>query len=151
MVREPTRDELAGLAARCAPQELLRRYGTTAEKLTLFLERAFDRGDPLLVADEDGAAVGFAWFHTGGTFESGGYLRLIALEPGREGQGHGAALLDELERRVAPKSPHLFLLVSDFNDAARRFYRRRGYLEVGSLPGFVLPDVAEIICWKRLR
>lgn len=151
IVRDARRDELPDLARRCADQELLRRYGTTAEKLGGFLTRAVDRGDPLLVADEDGTAVGFAWFHTSGTFESGGYLRLIALAPGREGRGLGAALVDEMERRVAQKSPHLFLLVSDFNTAARRFYAHRGYKEVGSLPGFVLPDVAEIICWKRLR
>jgi GNAT superfamily N-acetyltransferase len=121
VIREARRDELAALAGRCAGQELLRRYGTTAEKLTGFLERAHDRGDPLLVADYGGVAVGFAWFQTRGTFESGGYLRLIALEPGREGRGLGAALLDEMERRVAQVSPHLFLLVSDFNQAARRF------------------------------
>ena len=151
IVRDARNDELAVLATKCAEQPLLRRYGTSAEKLTRFLERAIDRGDPLLVVEDEGVPAGFAWFHTGGTFANGGYLRLIALAPSHEGRGLGAALLDELERRVARESPHLFLLVSDFNQAARRFYARRGYREVGRLPGFVLADVDEIICWKKLK
>src|SRR5207253_5528313 len=115
IVREARKEELQALAGRCADQELLRRYGTTAEKLAGMLTRALDRGDPVLVADEDGTAVGFAWFHASGTFADGGYLRLIALEPGKEGRGYGAALLDEMEKRVAAKSKNMFLLVSDFN------------------------------------
>jgi ribosomal protein S18 acetylase RimI-like enzyme len=151
IIRDARKDDVPELATRCAHQELLRRYGTTAEKLSGFLTRAIERGDPLLVVEDDGKAVGFAWFHPSGTFANGGYLRLIALEPGREGRGLGAALLDEMEKRVAALSEHMFLLCSDFNTAARRFYKARGYQEVGSLQGFVLPDVAEIICWKKLR
>ncbi len=48
-------------------------------------------------------------------------------------------------------SAHAFLLVSDFNEDAQRFYEREGYLRVGPLPGLVLPDVAELLYWKRLR
>jgi len=44
----------------------------------------------------------------------------------------------------------MFLLVSHWNDGARRFYARRGYSEVGRLPAFVRADTDEIICWKRL-
>ena len=149
-VRAARADELPALALAVAPQPLLQRYEVTAARLGQLLVEAVGRGEPLLVAEADGVARGFAWFLRTGTFGGGGYLRLIALEPGREGGGIGAALLDAVERDVAAHARHLFLLVSDWNDRARRFYARRGYAEVGRLPGFVRADTDEIICWKRL-
>lgn len=43
------------------------------------------------------------------------------------------------------------LLRSDFNASAQAFYERHGWTRVGALPGLVLPGVAELISWKRLR
>jgi ribosomal protein S18 acetylase RimI-like enzyme len=150
MIREARRDDIARLAPLAAEQDLLVRYGMNAERLEQQLSQALERGEPVLIAEEEGEPVGFAWFLEGGTFATGGYLRLIALAPGNEGRGQGAALLDEMEKRIASESRHVFLLVSHWNRAARRFYARRGYLEVGRLPGFVKPDTDEIICWKKL-
>jgi GNAT superfamily N-acetyltransferase len=114
------------------------------------LGEALGRREPVLVAEVDGEARGFAWFLRSGTLGAGGYLRLIALVPGGEGGGVGGALLDAVERDVAAYTRNLFLLVSDWNEGARRFYARRGYQEVGRLPAFVRADIDEIICWKRL-
>jgi ribosomal protein S18 acetylase RimI-like enzyme len=149
LVRDARLEELPALAAACAEQPLLRRYGTQAEKLARQLAGAIARGEQVIVVEEEGAARGFAWFLTSGTFANGGYLRLISLAPGAESRGLGEALMDEVERRVT--GPHMFLLVSHWNQGARAFYARRGYRECGALPGFVLEDTEEIICWKRLR
>jgi ribosomal protein S18 acetylase RimI-like enzyme len=145
-VRDARSDEIDALVAAVAPQPLLVRYEVDAPKLAQSLREAQENGQ-LLVADEEGRACGFAWFLPTGTFASGGYLRLIALQPGHEGRGLGAALLDEVERRVAPRA--LFLLVSHWNQGARRFYASRGYSEVGRLPAFVRADTDEIICFKK--
>jgi predicted GNAT family acetyltransferase len=51
---------------------------------------------------------------------------------------------------VAQSSRSLFLLVSHWNDGARRFYARRGYRELGTIPAFVRADTDEVICYKRL-
>jgi ribosomal protein S18 acetylase RimI-like enzyme len=150
-VRDARADELDALAHAVAPQPLLQRYEIAPDRLATLLREAHERGDPLIVAEELGRARGFCWFLPSLTLGAGGYLRLIALEPGSEGHGLGAALLDELERRVSQSSKHLFLLVSHWNEGARRFYARRGYSEVGRLPAFVRADTDEIICWKRLR
>jgi ribosomal protein S18 acetylase RimI-like enzyme len=150
MIREPRAEELAPLAARIAPQPLLQRYGVTAEGLARDLVAGLERGDGLLVAEEGGVPVGLVWFLTAGTFGLGGYLRLIALQPGAEGRGLGGALLLEVERCVAARSRALFLLVSHFNEGARRFYAARGYREAGVLPGMVRPEVDEVILYKRL-
>jgi len=151
IVRDARADEIAALARAVADQPLLERYEIAGDRLATLLVEAHGRGDPLIVAEEGGRARGFAWFLPSGTLGAGGYLRLIALEPGSEGHGLGAALLDELENRVAASSRHLFLLVSHWNTAAQRFYSRRGYAEVGRLPAFVRPDTDELIFHKRLK
>lgn len=143
--------EIPALAATLAGVPLLVRYGRSAAGLARALSAALARGESILVAEEDGAVRGMAWFLVEGTLALGGYLRLIAMAPGSEGKGAGAALLAAFEEEVARTSAHAFLLVSDFNEGAQRFYERHGYVRVGRLPGLVLADVAEVLYWKRLR
>lgn len=151
-VRDARSDEARAIANAVAGQPLLARYGTTADALAGSLAAAMARGEGLLVADDGKAISGMAWFTEGGTFGGlGGYLRLIALAPGREGHGVGGALLDEVERRVARTSRRLFLLVSHENDGARRFYAARGYQEGGRLASLVVEGIDEIVMWRRLR
>ena len=83
-----------------------------------------------------------------GAFGRSAYLRMIGAQPGYAGGGVGAALLAGAESTAGDQ---LFLLVSDFNADAQRFYLRHGYTQIGAIPGFVLPDVDELIFWKRLR
>ena len=143
--------EVAALAGDLARLPLLRTYGRGAAALAADLGAALARGDRLLAAAEGSAVRGLAWFLPGGTFALGGYLKLIAVAPGSEGKGVGAALLAAFEAEVAASSRHAFLLVSDFNEGAQRFYERHGYARCGALPGLVLPGVAELVYWKRLR
>jgi ribosomal protein S18 acetylase RimI-like enzyme len=144
--------ELPALARALAEVPLMVRYRREAAALERALAAAHARGEGLLVAAEDGGAIlGLAWFLREGTLALGGYLRLIAVLPGAEGKGTGAALLAAFERETAARSAHAFLLVSDFNAGAQRFYERHGYTRVGALPALVLPDVAEVLYWKRLR
>ena len=124
-------------------------------------------GELLLVAegslsvDGDGAGdgrsalLGFARVQLGsdatsGHFGRGGYLRLIALRPHLHGRGVGSHLLSAVETAVQRRHPDLFLLTSDFNLGAQRFYERAGYCRVGALPDFVQDGITELIYWKRL-
>jgi GNAT superfamily N-acetyltransferase len=150
-VRPLTRDDVPALAAALAALPLMIRYRRDAAALGRSLDAALARGDGLLVADDGGRILGLAWFTTSGTLALGGYLRLIAVVAGGEGKGTGLALLRAFETETAKSSAHAFLLVSDFNDGAIRFYEREGYARVGAMPGLVLPDVAEVLYWKRLR
>ncbi len=124
------------------------RYGQDAVRLETSLTSALARGDGVLVYD-DGETKGLAWFVPDGTLGLGGYLRLLAVVPGAEGKGVGRALLRAFEHAVFAVSAHAFLLCSDFNTDARRFYGRQGYSEVGGLPDLVLSGVTEVILWKR--
>lgn len=143
--------ELPALACGLAGVPLMVRYGRDAAALERSLAAAHGRGEGLLVADDGGTLRGLAWFLREGTLAMGGYLRLIAMLPGAEGKGTGAALLAAFEEQTSARSAHAFLLVSDFNAGAQRFYERHGYARVGALPALVLPGVSELLYWKRLR
>lgn len=167
-------DAVDQLAAAVAALPLLRRYGTSAAGLQRELQRLIDphqspgasrRVGPqesLLLAhaappsagvESESAArlCGLARFSLGGQFGNGGYLRLLALRPGWEGRGIGTLLLRAVEDAVREHSSALFLLTSDFNHGAQRFYVREGYTQAGVLPDFARPGIAEQIFWKRLR
>ena len=150
-IRDARTADIAALAHATASQPLLGRYGVTEAGLARDLQRGLDAGEGLLVCVEGVGPVGFASYQLRGGLGVGGYLKLIALAPGHESGGRGQALLDEVERRVSVASAHLFLLVSDFNQSAMRFYERAGYVQRGALPGFVKPDITEYLYWKRLR
>ena len=136
---------LGTLAHSLSRLPLMMRYGNNASKLEANLRTAMTHGDCLLVAHaNDGSPVGLAWLLTTGTFGAlGGYLKLIAVAPEAQVKGVGTALLAHFEREVFAASPNAFLLVSDFNIEAQRFYERHGYTRVGALPRLVLSDVDE--------
>ena len=66
------------------------------------------------------------------------------------GRGIGRALMEWAEAEVFDRrcARNLFLLVSDFNTPARRFYERLGFAEVGRLPDYLVAGRDEIIVRK---
>lgn len=151
--RPEDEDALGALGEAIAAQPLLQRYGVTGAGLAAELGRLARgvEGTGLLLAEAAAGLCGFARFQRRGTLGAGGYLQLIALRPGDEGRGAGAALLRGVEDEVRAHSAALFLLTSDFNEGAQRFYERHGYQRAGSLPDFARPGICEHIYWKRLR
>jgi ribosomal protein S18 acetylase RimI-like enzyme len=133
-----------------ADNPLWQRYGVTSARALARLEGAMDSGGMVFVAEKAGEVLGFVWCVASAAFGRGGYIPLIAVHPDATGQGVGAALMDRAEVFLAESSPDIFLLTSDFNLGAQRFYRRRGYQQVGALPDYLLPGVTELIFWKRL-
>ena len=150
-VRPLREEDVPALAPEVAALPLLVRYGRGAGALAGDLAAALGRGEGLVAWEEGGVARGLAWFLPAGTFGMGAYLKLIAVARSAQAGGAGAALLAAFEAEAARAGRHAFLLVSDFNAAAQRFYERRGWARVGAIPGLVLPDVAELVYWKRVR
>ncbi|MBI1278261.1 MAG: GNAT family N-acetyltransferase [Anaerolineaceae bacterium] len=152
-VRPITPDDIPTVAAWMVQTPLWQRYQLTVERATLNFEKAFERGEVLLVADAgaDNLACGFAWCLPQGGFGRSMYLRLIGVRQERARAGVGAALLKGAEDAALKVGRELFLLVSDFNVDAQRFYQRQGYSQIGAIPGYVLPDVTELLYWKQLQ
>jgi ribosomal protein S18 acetylase RimI-like enzyme len=129
---------------------LWQRSGLDAVRTAALLTGA-SATDTVLTLEVDGAVAGFAWIDSRGVFGRSSYLRMIAVAPSQRSAGLGAHLMDAFETLAERVGPDAFLLVSDFNTDAQRFYQRRGYSEVGRIPGYVLPGVSELLMWKRLR
>lgn len=140
--------DLARLAQQLAPEPLFARYGLAPEVLQARWSRALHDGQGLLVAHVERQAVGLCWFTPSGTFGIGAYLRLIAVVGAAQKLGVGAHLLRAYEAACGNPAGGWFLLTSDFNTAAQRFYARHGYTEVGRLPDFAKAGIVEHIYWK---
>ena len=141
-------DDLFGCARILSENPLWQRYGVTYESALQRLSDGMMRASTILVAGDPGDPQGFLWYVDKGVFSRSGYIMLVGVSPAQQRKNVGKELMDEAERILFEQSKDVFLLVSDFNIGAQRFYRRRGYEQVGSIPGYVLPDVAELIFRK---
>jgi ribosomal protein S18 acetylase RimI-like enzyme len=128
------------------------RYRYGAERAAADLRGGVARGELIWGATGAGgeALLGFAWVVPNGAFSRWPYLRLLGVAPQAQGRGVGARLLDHAEEQLRDRSRHLFLLASEFNEGAQRFYARQGYRQIGAIPEFVLPGVAEQIWMKKI-
>ena len=152
VIRPATPEDLPALAAALAPLPLFKAYGLEATALAARFRGALERGEGLLLATDESGPVGVCWFLTRGTFGTGAYLRTLAIREDRHGSGLGAQLLAAYEAGCGDPPGGFFLLTSDFNEGAQRFYQRYGYHQVGQLPGFAAPGVTELVFWKpRVR
>ena len=89
--------------------------------------------EELLVARDGDDVVGFVTFNVeSGTYAQDatrGVVSNIYVEPARRDAGVGTKLLEAAEAELRERSVDAFALgVLADNDAARRFYRRHGYL-----------------------
>ena len=81
----------------------------------------------------------------------GPYIELLAMLPGHQGHGLGAKALSFVEteaRRAGMRN--IWVCASQFNESAQRFYKRNGFVEVGTLPGLVADGFAETLLRKPL-
>jgi len=141
--------DIANLAAWMVRVPLWQRYGMTIDGISSQFQKAITEQASIYVIEHD-AVSGFAWYVSQGAFARSPYLKLIGIHPQYRNMGIGKQLLTYVESACQQFSDQIFLLVSDFNSDAQRFYKRRGYQHIGTIPAYVLPDVAELIYHKRL-
>ncbi|MEZ4729086.1 MAG: GNAT family N-acetyltransferase [Caldilineaceae bacterium] len=141
--------DIPPLATLMATTPLWQRYGVTTGSATQRLQDGLAQGATIAVAELQDAPVGFVWYVERGAFQQGGYIMLIGVDSHLRSQGIGQALMYHAETQLFTKATSIFLLVSDFNHAAQRFYERLGYQQIGALPDFVVPGVTEFIFYKH--
>lgn len=103
-------------------------------------------GRDTFVLEIEGTVLGIAIVRR--KFLFGDYLELLGIAPSAIGQGLGSRLLAHVESLTFSRAHNLFACVSDFNEAARAFYRKQGYKEIGPMPNFLIPGYAEILLRK---
>ena len=151
VIRAMTPDDIPLITEWMLADRLWQRYGLTADSIDASFHEATERNDILLVAGTDVPARGFAWCLLNGMFGTKAYLKRIGVDPAFTGQNIGGLLLTRVEELVRESHRDvLFLLVSDFNQEAQRFYLRRGYQQIGAFPRLIIPDATELLFSKVL-
>ncbi len=151
IVRPMNEADIPIIAAWMPALPLWRRYGVTVESATRLFERSMQQ-DILLTADLPGEAVacGLLRCIRRGAFNLSPYVSALGVQAEYQNRRIGAALLRQVEQEVADSSADVFLLTSEFNQDAQRFYRRQGYTQVGAIADYIMPGVTELIFRKRL-
>lgn len=111
-----------------------------------------DLGYAAAGAEVAGQLVGWvAWGATPGT-EGTYHCYWIVVEPTRQGEGIGSALLDEMERRLAGRARLIVVETSGRHDygSTRAFYTRRGYEAIARIPEFYAPGDDQVVFVKNL-
>jgi ribosomal protein S18 acetylase RimI-like enzyme len=106
------------------------------------------QGRDSYVAEFDGRVAGIAVVRQ--KFLLGDYLELLGVAEWARKQGVGGRLLTHVEQLVFSRTQNLFACVSDFNAAAREFYKKMGYQEIGPIPSLLISGSAEIFLRKTL-
>ena len=101
--------------------------------------------------DSPGAeeVIGVVVIHPG--FLGGRYLEILAISERHRGKTLGTQIINLLCRESPAHMRDLFVLVSLFNQPAVGFYEKQGFIDVGDLPGLILPGKVERLIWLRFR
>jgi ribosomal protein S18 acetylase RimI-like enzyme len=140
-------DAASFLAARCASIDPWARMAYPEESLGAYFRRADSAAlrRCIRVGDEIAGAVvvRHPWL-------KGPYVEFLAVLPPHQGAGIGSAIIDWIEREAGAGERNLWVLASDFNEGALRFYRRHGFEPVTRLPDLAADGFTEIMLRKRL-
>ena len=149
MIRAIQKEDIPALAQMMATTALWQRYNVTEESAAQRLQSGMDQGATILVAEIDQTPLGFVWYVTSGAFNRSGYIMLIGVEQSARSTGVGRALMREAETIMFEKVNDVFLLVSDFNTDAQKFYQRLGYEQIGVIRDYVIEGINELIFRKK--
>lgn len=141
--------DIPSIARWVAATPLWQRYNVTEPSFTERLASGLADKALIYAAEEGGQAVGFVWLVARGAFDRSAYIQLIGVRQEARSRGIGHRLMEFAEANAG--SNDIFLLVSDFNFNAQRFYSRLGYRQVGKLDDYVVQGISELIFRKRLK
>ncbi|MEN8247922.1 MAG: GNAT family N-acetyltransferase [Bacteroidota bacterium] len=117
--------------------------GYSIEKV---LKNLKDSMNEVYTAKMNNEIVGVIIVQTKGAFA--GYLKSIVVKEEWRGQNLGEAMMEFVENKMFSESTNVFLCVSSFNERAREFYTKRGYMEIGVIKDYVVEGYDEIIMRK---
>jgi ribosomal protein S18 acetylase RimI-like enzyme len=144
-VRTYRAEDLPAVTAMLVDRDPWRRLGYTAGDWERLLAVPL-AGREGWVIERSGTPAGFALLRLG--FLVGDYLELFAIAGDSARSGLGRELLTAVEHTVFARGRNLFVCVSHFNTAARRFYESQGYEDVGGLRDLLIAGSTERLLRK---
>jgi len=123
-------------------------YFSQEQRARAFLQEGLSKGEVFVALDEHRNCVGYIWFTLDGAFYKFPYVLNFAIKKDLRGRGIGKKLISFFEDKGFERASKLFLLVSDFNVRAKKFYQDIGYQEVGLIPDLIKEGVGEYIMMK---
>jgi [ribosomal protein S18]-alanine N-acetyltransferase len=126
------------------------QYGMTPGRARAAFAAVGDGTSSGIVAEENGRVIGFIVFRVTGTFVHSGYIHDVGVALEAQNRGVGTSLMDAAETEIFRHGPNVFLLVSESNSGAHRFYERRGYRRIGDIPDYIRQGITEILYRKTL-
>lgn len=150
-IREATEHDLAAVAA-IYDAEVAGGYATFDTEPPAAEYWASKLGGPLLVAEEDGVVVGFAYATAYRPRAAYDRTREVSvyLAPTGQGRGLGRALYTDLLARLRAAGVHTVLaVIATPNDASEALHRSFGFTRVGLLPevGWKLERWIDVAFW----
>lgn len=136
------------LSGRIVAMDPWATYGYPASALLRMLA-ATEPGAPRFAFYRDGSVVGASVIRT--AWLRGPYLQFLALLPEAQGRGIGEAFLSWMEREArAAEERNLWVVASQINTGAIRFYERHGFRRVADLDELAYDSRTEFLFRKRL-
>jgi ribosomal protein S18 acetylase RimI-like enzyme len=143
-----SKDYLNDCEEALANSELGVKYFSREGSARKALEDGFAKEEIYIAIDTNNNCKGFIWFILDGAFHSFPYLHIIAVKKKSRSHGVGKKLLEFFEDICFKDYTKLFLVVADFNPAAKRLYERIGYIEVGTVPSLYREGITEHLMMK---
>jgi len=144
-------------------EEIVRATGVFSASETDVALELFDatfgsasRGDSdyeFVGAFDDGDLVGYACFGATPSTDRTCDLYWIAVHPDAQRSGAGAALMTDVEDRLAARRTRMVVIETSSRDdyaPTRRFYHKRGYVEAARLRDFYAAGDDRVVLTKRL-
>jgi len=126
-------------------------YFSNCESTEAFLTDGIRKGEIYVAINEEAVCTGFMRIESNFAFSGFPLLRAIAVKPEYRSKGIGGKLLEFYEQTGFEKSIKLFLFVSELNTRARKLYKEKEYVQVGSIPGFYAPGINELLLMKEKK
>lgn len=112
------------------------------------LEKMISKKQVYVVTNKNDQCIGFMGVINNGCFHKFSYLSILAVKKRFRNKGIGEALVNKFEDIGFNKADKVFILVSDFNKTAQKFYRKLGYKKVGNIPDLFKHGVSEDLLVK---
>ncbi len=112
------------------------------------LEKMISKKQVYVVVNKNDQCLGFMGVVNNGCFQKFSYLATLAVKKRYRNKGIGEALVNKFEQIGFKKADRVFILVSDFNKHAQKFYRKLGYKKVGNIPDLFKDGISENLLVK---